>query len=101
MTLKNYRKVALPKKVLIGSGGGLGVFKNGFQEITEQYICRYNVIIHYTAERRDVLENTPPRIERFAEAGILHPEAREIARGQISRSEEGVFSNSSQLEAVY
>ena len=56
----------------------------------------------------------PPRIERFAEAGILHPEAREIARGQsrgprgaksllrqISRSEEGVFSNSSQLEAVY
>ena len=33
----------------------------------------------------------PPRIERFAEAGILHPEAREIARGRslraISRAE--------------
>ena len=43
MTLKIYKKVALPKKVLIGSGGGLGVFKNGFQEITEQYICRYIV----------------------------------------------------------
>ena len=28
----------------------------------------------------------PPRIERFAEAGILHPEAREIARGRSPRA---------------
>ena len=41
----------------------------------------YIVMNPYTAERRDVLENTPPRIERFAEAGILHPEGNLEGRG--------------------
>ena len=59
-------------------------------------IVRFSIVLYpYTAERRDVLENT-------------HPEAREIARGvqnprprEISRVEGGVFSNAPRLEAVY
>ena len=48
---------------------------------------------------------TPRGPRDFPKAGILHPEAREIARGrsprEISRAEGGVFSNASRLEAVY
>ena len=36
----------------------------------------------YNAERRDVLENTPPKERDFPKAEILHPELLEIARGQ-------------------
>ena len=48
---------------------------------------------------------TPRGPRDFPRAGILHPEAREIARGRspraISRAEGGVFSNASRFEAVY
>ena len=40
----------------------------------------------YTAERRDVLENTPPRPKRFPRAGILHP----LALDTLPR-EQGVY----------
>ena len=46
----------------------------------------------------------PPRIKRFAEAGILHPEAlgpRDAKSLQIFRFDGGVFSNSSLPKAVY
>ena len=46
----------------------------------------------------------PPRIKRFAEAGILHPEAlgpRDAKSLQIFRFDGGVFSDSSLPKAVY
>ena len=36
----------------------------------------------HCSERRDVLENTPPKERDFPKAEILHPELLEIARGQ-------------------
>ena len=45
--------------------------------------CSCKILYPYTAERRDVLENTLPEPQ------------------EISRAEVGVFSNASRLEAVY
>ena len=50
------------------------------------------------------MENTSPRIKRFAEAGILHPEAlgpRDAKSLQIFRFDGGVFSDSSLPKAGY
>ena len=73
----------------------------------------------YTAERRDVSENTPPRPKRFPKGGDFaprgprdcpraKPEGNLEGRGvqnprtrEISRAEGGVFSDTSRLEAVY
>ena len=49
----------------------------------------------YTAERRDVLENTLPEAQEISR-GVQNPRPREI-----SRAEGGVFSDTSRLEAVY
>ena len=57
----------------------------------------------YTAERRDVLENTPHDISQgrspsgnLEGRGVQNPYPREI-----SGAEGGVYSNASRLEAVY
>ena len=66
----------------------------------------------YTAERRDVSENTPPEAQEISQGrGFCTPrperlpkgEARGQSRGprEISRAEGGVFSDTSRLEAVY
>ena len=60
----------------------------------------------YTAERRDVLENTPHEAQEISQGrspsgniegrGVQNPRPREI-----SRAEGDVFPNASRLEAVY
>ena len=60
----------------------------------------------YTAERRDVLENTPHEAQEISQGrspsgniegrGVQNPRPREILG-----AEGGVYSNASRLEAVY
>ena len=97
-------------RCVIFSNGLVSGVETGFSNLVMFAITMIMVALLYNLEikRRWQCNNTlprggmywkirPPRIKRFAEAGILHPEARG-QRGaksllrQISRSEEGVFS---------
>ena len=57
----------------------------------------FSILYPYTAERRDVLGNTSPRPNRFAEDGDFAPRGPR----DCSRAEGDVFPNASRLEAVY